>query len=137
MSIMKPTSQIKARLGIEPYGRVHKMFTQICADHMDKFIPEKTGILESNKEVLVDRVIYKSRYAHYQYKGELYVDAQTGKGAFYSNSYGFWSRPKTKKIPSGRPLVYKKPGTGNYWDQRMWSAERQDVINELQAYMRR
>ena len=33
---LKPTSQIKARLGLEPNGRVQKFFTNSCYKHMDK-----------------------------------------------------------------------------------------------------
>ena len=35
---MQPTSVIKARLGIEPNGRVHKFFTHTCRIHNDKYV---------------------------------------------------------------------------------------------------
>ena len=35
---MQPTSVIKARLGIEPNGRVHSYFTKRCYTHMDKYV---------------------------------------------------------------------------------------------------
>ena len=65
----KPTSEIKARLGIEPNGRVQKYFTETCYKHMDKYVPMREGELRTNVSVQADRIIYKSPYAHAQYVG--------------------------------------------------------------------
>lgn len=132
---LSPTSVIQARLGIEPNGRVHKFFTNTCYKHMDKYVPEDTGDLRSNVDIEVNRITYKSPYAHYMYKGKLYVDPKTEKGAFYSPNYGFWSRKGVAKIPSNRNINYKKAGTGSYWDLKMKSAEMDEVIKETQAYL--
>lgn len=138
---LKPTSVIKARLGLNAGGKVQKYFTQRCAHHMDKYVPkqsgEQGGKLRTKIEVEDDGIIYKSPYAHYQYKGELYVDPKTKKGAMYSEEYGFWSRPNVLKVPSGEKLKYHTPGTGSYWDKRMWSAEKDTVIKEVQRYFDR
>lgn len=66
---MKPTSEIKARLGIEPNGRVQKYFTETCYKHMDKYVPMREGDLRTNVNVQADRITYKSPYAHAQYVG--------------------------------------------------------------------
>lgn len=65
---LKPISEIKANLGLEPNGRVQKFFTNTCKNHMDKYVPKDTGNL---REALVetDRVTYKTPYAHAQYVG--------------------------------------------------------------------
>lgn len=69
----------------------------------------------------------ESDYGHYQYEGKVYVDPITGKGAFYSPEYGFWSRPGVKKVPSDRPLTYSQPNAVAHWgevaiqeDQQRW-----------------
>ena len=36
---------------------------------------------------------------------------------------------------SGKPLNYRTPGTGSYWDKKMVSAEIQDVVKEVQDYI--
>lgn len=105
---LKPTSQIKARLGIEPNGRVQKFFTNTCYKHMDKYVPLDKGDLRTNVDIQEDSITYESPYAHYQYKGI---------------------------SKSGKPLNYRTPGTGSYWDERMKSAEIQDIIKEVQDYI--
>ena len=105
---IKPTSVIKERLGIEPNGRVQKFFTNTCYKHMDKYVPLDEGNLRNNVTIRSDSITYESPYARYQYNGI------------------------SKK---GKPLNYKTPGTGKYWDKRMVSAEMQDVVKEVQNYV--
>ena len=105
---LKPTSQIKARLGIEPNGRVQKFFSNTCYKHMNKYVPMDEGNLRINADVKADSITYESPYARYQY-------------------YGI--------SKSGKPLNYRTPGTGDYWDKRMVSAEMEQVVQEVQNYI--
>ena len=105
---MQPTSVIKARLGLEPNGKIQKFFTNTCYKHMDKYVPKDEGNLRINVSIQANSITYESPYAHYQYKGI---------------------------SKSGNPLNYKTPGTGDYWDKRMVSAEMQDVVKEVQNYV--
>ena len=105
---LKPTSEIKARLGIEPNGRVQKFFTNTCYKHMDKYVPLDKGDLRSNVSVKNDTITYESPYAKYQY-------------------YGI--------SKNGKALNYRTPGTGDYWDKRMSSVEMEQVIEEVQNYI--
>lgn len=105
---LKPTSEIKARLGIEPNGRVQKFFSNTCYKHMDKYVPMDEGNLRINADVKADSITYESPYARYQY-------------------YGI--------SKSGKPLNYRTPGTGDYWDKRMVSAEMEQVVQEVQNYI--
>ena len=105
---MKPTSVIKADLGIEPNGPVHKFFTNTCYKHMDKYVPKREGNLRTIVDVETNRITYESPYAHAQYVG----------------------------FTTGPVRNYTTPGTGPYWDKRMWSAEKQDVVKEVQDYIR-
>lgn len=104
---LKPTSTIRARLGIEPNGRVQKFFTNTCYKHMDKYVPMDQGDLRTNVDIQPDHITYESPYAHAQYVG----------------------------FTKGPVRNYTTPGTGPYWDKRMWSAEGQDVIKEVQDYI--
>lgn len=106
---MKPTSVIKANLGIEPNGKVHRFFTNTCYKHMDKYVPKRDGNLRTNVDIQSNRIIYESPYAHAQYVGHT----------------------------TGPVVNYTTPGTGPYWDKRMWSAEKQDVVKEVQDYIGR
>lgn len=107
---LKPTSQIKARLGIQPNGRVQKFFTNTCYKHMDKYVPMREGNLRTIVDIQADSITYESPYAQYQYKG--------------------------MREDGSRPVKnYTTPGTGTYWDRRMVSAEMQDVVKEVQDYI--
>lgn len=59
-----------------------------------------------------------SDYGHYQYEGIKYIDPVYKVGAFYSEDYGFWSRPGIKKIPSDEFLFYQRPEAEAHWDER-------------------
>lgn len=107
---LKPTNQIKARLGIEPNGRVQKFFTNTCYKHMDKYVPMDKGDLRTNVDVQSDSITYESPYAEYQYYGM----RQDGSAVVKN---------------------YTTPGTGPYWDRLMTSAEMDDVVKEVQDYI--
>jgi len=77
---------------------------------MDKYVPKDIGNLRDNVDKGVDYITYESPYAHAQYIGEVH----------------------------GSPVRnYTTPGTGSYWDKRMWSIEKDDVIKEVQEYVNR
>ena len=107
---LKPTSQIKTRLGIEPNGRVQKFFTNTCYKHMDKYVPKRDNNLRTIVDIRSDSITYESPYAGYQYYG-------------------------MRKDGSRVVKNYTTAGTGPYWDKRMVSAEMQDVVKEVQDYV--
>ena len=104
---MKPISQIKADLGINPGGRVQRFFTDTCYRYMDKYVPKDIGNLRDIIDKGVDYITYEVPYAHYQYVNQFPEDH------------------------------YTTPGTGPHWDERMVSAEMNDVIKEVQEYVNR
>lgn len=107
---MQPTSVIKARLGIEPNGRVQKFFTNTCYKHMDKYVPKDEGNLRTIVDIQPDSITYESLYARYQYYG-------------------------IREDGTHQVKNYTTPETGPYWDKRMVSAEMQDVVKEVQDYI--
>jgi hypothetical protein len=107
---IKPTSEIKARLGIEPNGRVQKFFTNTCYKHMDKYVPMDNGDLRTIVDIQPDSITYESPYAEYQYYG-------------------------MRKDGTHVVKNYTTPGTGTYWNERMVSAEIEDVVKEVQDYI--
>lgn len=107
---LNPTSQIKVRLGIEPNGRVQQFLTNTCYRRMDKYVPMDKGDLRVNVSIDTNTITYESPYARYQYYG-------------------------IREDGSHKVRNYTTPGTGPYWDKRMWSAEGEDVINEVENYI--
>ena len=76
--ILKPSSTIKARLGIEPNGRVQKYLSATCHRHNGKYVPGGTkGSVNRNSYVMNDGYVYNGPYAHYLYVGKLYIDPKT------------------------------------------------------------
>ena len=70
---LKPISEIKADLGIEPNGKVQKYFTERCYQHMDKYVPmADTHQLRENVVKGTDYIKYNVPYAHAQYIGEVH-----------------------------------------------------------------
>ncbi len=108
---MKPISEIKVDLGINPNGPIQAFFTDTCYRHMDKYVPRRAGSEGGNLRRTVDlqtnTITYKMPYAHYQYIGM----REDG-----SHVIRHWTIP----------------GTGPYWDRRMVSAEINDVVQEVQ-----
>lgn len=111
---MQPTSVIKVNLGLQKGGPVHKFFTDTCYRYMDKYVPKRHGNLRTIVAYGIegDKIIYLQEYAGYQYYGQ--------------------RRDGTHKVKK-----YTTPGTGPYWDKRMWSAEKDKVIEEVQDYIKK
>lgn len=107
---MQPVGVIKARLGLDSNGRAQRLFTETCYKHMDKYVPMDKGNLRTNVDIQADSITYETPYAHAQYVG----------------------------VVNGHEVKnYTTPGTGPYWDKRMVSAEIQDVVKEVQEYVKR
>lgn len=135
---MKPNSVIKARLGIQKDGPAHKFFTSTCYKKMSQFVPGGTSShINQVVDLEVNRITYMSPDAHYLWTGKLYVDPKYRKGAFFSPSYGFWSRPGITKIATANDLKYHIPGTGSHWDTKMWNSKGNEVVQEVQEYVNR
>ena len=116
---LKPINVIKTQLGIQPNGEIHEWFTNTCALHMDKYVPWDTGHLaetvvvngQINKEnVTTNSITYNQPYAIYVYNPE-----RNGKEITYQHD------------------VHENAGP--YWNERMWSAEKDIVVKEVQNYI--
>lgn len=134
---LQPVSVIKARLGIEPNGPVQKFLQNTCYKAMDTFVPYANGDLRNEVDLSdPNYIIYEMPYARYMYYGKKMV-MSNGKSAFYSRDYGFWSKKGEPKTLTDIDLVYHAHGTGPKWDERMWTAKGQEVIKQVQEYIKR
>lgn len=129
--------------GLNPGGRVQAFFTSEVMRKADPYVPFLAGALKNSARVSEDKcaIIYGGaggRYAHYQWEGKLYVDPITKKGAFYSPTYGFWSRPGVNKEKTDRDLNYNgAPLRGPRWVERCWINEKENIIKSTEAFMRK
>jgi len=111
-TIIEPNSVIIAELGVERMGRVHKFFTNTCYRYMDKYVPMDKGNLRTIVDIGINYIAYEVPYAEYQYYG-------------------------VREDGSHKVMNYTTPGTGPYWDKRMWSADKDSVIQEVEKYVGR
>ena len=111
---------------------------------MDPYVPARNMVLAQNVRVYYENgqgvVHYVSPYAHYQYKGEIYVDPKTGAAAFTNGAGLFWSRPGVAKKPSGRQMnhnTFRHPLATSQWDKAMMTARKDDLTRAYQNYLNR
>lgn len=74
---------------------------------MNKFVPMDTGDLRNIVDKGVDYITYEVPYAHYQF---------------------------VNQFPEEN---YTTPGTGPYWDKRMWSVKKDEILKEVQDEVRK
>jgi hypothetical protein len=110
--VMKPANEIIRNHNLERGGKVHKFFTNTCYNYMDKYVPKDIGNLRTIVDIQPDSITYEQQYARYQYYGE-------------------------REDGSHKVRHYTTPGTGPYWDERMISADGEQVIKEVEDYIRR
>lgn len=126
--------QIMDKFGIDENGRTQKVIDISFMHYMRLKMPQDSGLMVANtRNPEGGLVIVETPYAHYMNEGIKYVDSITGKGAFFNENYGFWSRPNTKKVPSGESLNYHGgPDRGAHFVERTASENFDDILNEAQ-----
>lgn len=136
--VMKPTNVIKANLGLEPSGPVQAFFTAECAKTMDKYVPINQGNLASYYILDNNKIIYDQPYAHYMYEG---LVMGPNIPIIEEGLVVGWFSPKGKpKYYTGEEIDYSNSVAnghefaGPHWDERMWSAEKTDIIKKVQEY---
>lgn len=100
-----------------------KLNIQVVAD-CEEYIPMQQGALGLRGSVRYPEGIYggeiswNTPYAHYQYEGELYL-AENGSS---------WARKYEKKYPTGQPLNYHTPGTGDHWFDKAKATHKEEWV---------
>lgn len=127
---------IRIQAGVDNVRGLNAYATKVVADHMDKYVPYRSGGLAyDSREVTPNAIIFKAPYAHYMYVGEVMGPniPITENGEIV----GWFSRPG--KEYTGRDIEYVKSAgheyAGPYWEKRMWSAEKDDIIKDIQKYV--
>ena len=117
------------RRGLQPGGRVQRLFTIECARQMDPYVPMRQGTLKNTRYIGPDYVEYRGPYAHYQYIGKLMVGSKTGSA---------WARSGEPKVYAAPPkeLRYNgAPKRGALWDKRMWADKGPQLVRKMAAIM--
>ena len=123
-------SQIIKEHGLDDNGLV----TQFLRNEVDRlsrpYMPKKTGSLENSTTYPKANVIkYNAPYSHYVYKGKMMV-AKNGSA---------WAKLGETKHYNGKSLKYSKavnPKAGAEWDKRMLNDKKQELIQNVENYIR-
>lgn len=99
---------------------------------IDDYTPHESGELKRNVKIRPFEIHYKQPYAHYQYTGEVYIDPLYKVGGFFDPTYGWYSRWKIDKIPSGRSFKHHNANTNplaiDHWDDAAEKAGRKEEL---------
>lgn len=121
-------------------GATQRFFTSELMRLSDNYVPMDSDVLKSSAKMNYDgtAIIYDSPYARYHWYGRLMVDPITGKGAFFKEGYGFWSRPNTAKVLTERELEYQgAPLRGSHWAERCFVDNQDYFINSTVEFAER
>ena len=113
---LKPINVILADLNLEKGGKVETFATETCAKHMDKYVPFDEGNL-AKYYITGNEIHYDQNYASYQYFGR--------------------RKDGSHPINEGNRNRTYHPLATSYWDAKMMTAEKTEVIQEIQDFMRR
>lgn len=113
------------RRGLDPGGRIQRLFTIECARQMDPYVPMRQGTLKNTRIVGPDYVKYRGPYAHYHYIGKLMVGTQTG------SAYAKSGEKKRYAVPLKNLRHHGAPKRGPLWDKRMWADKGQQITAKI------
>lgn len=133
--ILPSTKELQQMTGLNEGGKVQKFIDGFVLFHSEPYLPGKHLHTPNANQIGSGQVIWNTPDANNLYNGKLMVDPITLKGAFFSENYGFWSRPNTQKImdPNGRDLEYHGGGLRNKeWFDRMINVEFDDLLQGVQ-----
>ena len=102
---------------------------------MDPYVPANNLMLAQNVRTYVDGedsvVHYISPYAHYQYKGILYVSSLNGSAWASQGEHKIPAEPE-KKLEHNK---FRHPLATSEWDKAMWAARRDEIMRSYQTWL--
>ena len=139
---MKPIATILARLGIDKTGDVQMQLTRIINKRITRYMPYRTGALSGKLKRIKSptEIEVAAPYARMMYYGKAMVNSKTGKGPAFIPGVGYRYKKGTILKATDRDLKYdtmKHPEAGPFWDRRMMAVEKDAIVSEVQAYVRR
>lgn len=120
---MKPIATILARLGIDKNGRVQRFLTETVNRRITRYMPFRSGVLATKLKFVSSptEITVNGPYARYQYYGKVMVG-------------------KPPKQVTDTDLTYdktKRPSAGPFWDRRLMAAEKDVILREVEARIKR
>lgn len=132
---MAKIADILESRGVMPGGKIQKMATNEIINISDSYAPFDNGPLKNNLVIGPYATYYEhiSPYARYHWYGLLMVDPEYKKGALFSPTYGFWSRPGVQKELTNKKMDYQgAPMRGPKWTLRAWADHGEQICKNLE-----
>ena len=143
---LKSDAELLKKFGLEKGGRVQEAIDYAVIDACDPFVPEFQGVYPSGNESfgLKDSVYipepgkikWPGPYAHYVYNGAVYGPNIPIRG-LEGEVIGFRSHPGMKKEPTGKEMVYSKPGATSFWVEAAKAKSLKDIVKEANDVAKR
>lgn len=139
---MKPVATILTRIGVNKTGDVQMQLTRIVNKRITRYMPFRTGALSTKLKYIKSptEIEVAAPYARMMYYGKVMVNSKTGKGPAFIPGVGYRYKKGTTLKATDRDLKYdttKHPEAGPFWDRRMMAAEKDAIVSDVQAYVRR
>lgn len=139
---MKPVATILTRIGVNKTGDVQMQLTRIVNKRITRYMPFRTGALSKKLKYIKSptEIEVAAPYARMMYYGKVMVNSKTGKGPAFIPGVGYRYKKGTTLKATDRDLKYdttKHPEAGPFWDRRMMAAEKDAIVSDVQAYVRR
>lgn len=119
---------------LEPNGSAQRFFTNELMRLSDDYVPMNSGVLKNSAKAEKDGtgIIYETPYARYHWYGKMMADPVYGKGAFFKEGYGFWSRKDVEKVLTDRDMKYQEsPRRGPRWVERAYIDNKDKLIDSV------
>ena len=139
---MNPIATILTRLGVNKTGDVQMQLTRIVNKRITRYMPFRTGALSTKLKYIKSptEIEVSTPYARMMYYGKAMVNSKTGKGPALIPGVGYRYKKGTILKVADRDLKYdttKNQQAGPFWDRRMMAAEKDAIVSDIQAYIRR
>ena len=101
--------------GLEPGGKVQRLFTNEVARYSNAYAPMQSGILKNTHNITPDGdgIIYNTPYARYQYHGKVMI----GRAP--------------KKLTDKDLTYHGAHKRGAFWEKRMWKDKKSIIMDSI------
>lgn len=136
---MNPAYQIIREHGLDENGSATERLRSTVDRFCDPYIPFASGGLKGKKTYPNKHSIkYVSPYAHYHYKGKMYISPKLGVSGIVLKNGKWWSPKGEKKKATSTKLQYNgAPKRGPEWDKRMMNDRGKEVCQDVENFIKR
>lgn len=136
---MNSANKIIKDHGLDRDGNVNAFLRDEVERLSDPYVPFHSGSLKNNTIHPSNHEIkYVEPYAHYMYKGKMYISPKLGVSGVLTKNNTWWSPYGETKTKTNKPLKYQgAPKRGAEWDKRMMRDKGKQVAKDVERYIKK